>query len=155
VGCQIWESVVRVHNCRCCCASKATRSSQSNVTIPRLFALDELEYTDRRRFSRRSILSLEHLIQQRTELLCKRIAEFKVTKQPLPMTEMLPAFTGDIIMQYSFGFSYNQLESPAFDSFHEAFMAIGSSAHVASFFPWLIAVSLIHPYMPSVKYAYF
>ncbi|OKL57675.1 hypothetical protein UA08_06947 [Talaromyces atroroseus] len=92
-----------------------------------------------KRFSRRSILTLEHLIQQRTELLCKRIAEFRITKQPLSMTEMLPAFTGDIIMQYAFGFSYNQLESPTFESFHEAFMAIGSSAHVASFFPWLIA----------------
>lgn len=52
------------------------------------------------------------------------------------MTEMLPAFTGDIIMEYAFGFSYNQLESPNFKSFHEAFVAIGSSAHVASFFPW-------------------
>jgi hypothetical protein len=53
---------------------------------------------------------------------------------------MLPAFTGDIIMEYAFGFSYKQLESPTFESFHEAFMAIGSSAHVASFFPWAITV---------------
>lgn len=96
----------------------------------------------KKRFSRRSILSLEHLIQQRTELLCKRIAGFKGTKNPLSMTEMLPAFTGDIIMEYAFGFSYNQLESPNFESFHEAFVAIGSSAHVASFFPWIITVSL-------------
>lgn len=43
-------------------------------------------------------------------------------------------------MEYAFGFSYKQLESPKFESFHEAFMAIGSSAHVASFFPWAIAV---------------
>ncbi|CRG87070.1 Trichodiene oxygenase [Talaromyces islandicus] len=91
-------------------------------------------------FSRRSILSLEHLIQQQTELLCKRIAEFRATKEPLCVTEMLPAFTGDIIMEYAFGFSYKQLESPTFESFHEAFMAIGGSAHVASFFPWAIAM---------------
>ena len=39
------------------------------------------------------------------------------------MTEMLPAFTGDIIMEYAFGFSYNQLASPNFESFHEAFVA--------------------------------
>ncbi|KAJ9382944.1 hypothetical protein DTO063F5_5463 [Paecilomyces variotii] len=88
-------------------------------------------------FSRRSVLSLEHLIQQQTELLCERIAEFKASKQPLSVTEMLPAFTGDIIMEYAFGFSYKQLESPTFDSFHEALMAIGGSAHVASFFPWV------------------
>lgn len=88
-------------------------------------------------------MSLEHLIQQRTELLCERIAEFKRTKNPLSMTEMLPAFTGDIIMEYAFGFSYNQLESPNFESFHEAFVAIGSSAHVASFFPWVITVNII------------
>lgn len=55
---------------------------------------------------------------------------------------MLPAFTGDIIMEYAFGFSYKQLESPTFDSFHEAFMAIGGSAHVAAFFPWLITVNI-------------
>lgn len=102
-----------------------------------------MQRTNTKRFSRRSILSLEHLIQQRTRLLCERIAAFKGTKEPLSMTEMLPAFTGDIIMEYAFGFSYNQLESPNFESFHEAFVAIGSSAHVASFFPWIITVILI------------
>ncbi|KAK2777058.1 hypothetical protein FQN52_003241 [Onygenales sp. PD_12] len=88
-------------------------------------------------FSRRSVLSLESLIQQQTELLCKRIAEFRESKQPLSVTEMLPAFTCDIIMEYAFGFSYKQLESPTFESFHEAMNAIGSSAHVTSFFPWI------------------
>jgi hypothetical protein len=61
------------------------------------------------------------------------------------MTEMLPAFTGDIIMEYAFGFSYNQLESPNFESFHKAFVAIGSSAHVASFFPWIITAMNLLP----------
>jgi hypothetical protein len=55
---------------------------------------------------------------------------------------MLPAFTGDIIMEYAFGFSYNQLESPNFELSHEAFVTIGSSAHVAAFLPWIITVSL-------------
>lgn len=96
------------------------------------------------RFSRRSILSLERLIQQQTELLCKRIAEFKGTNRPLSVTEMLPAFTGDIIMEYAFGFSYKQLESKTFDSFHEAFMSMGGSGHVATFFPWVITVIYLY-----------
>jgi hypothetical protein len=94
------------------------------------------------RFSRRSIFTLEHLIRQQTDLLCKRIAEFKGSPQPLVMNHVFPAYTGDIIMEYAFGFSYKQLASPNFDSFHEAFMAIGASGHVAAFFPWVLAVGI-------------
>lgn len=59
------------------------------------------------------------------------------------MTHFFPAFTGDIIMEYAFGFSYKQLESPNFESFHEAFMAIGSSGHVAAFFPLILKVGIL------------
>ena len=45
-------------------------------------------------------------------------------------------------MQLGFGFCYNQLESPNFESFHQPFMAMGSAGHLASQFPWFLPVSI-------------
>jgi hypothetical protein len=73
--------------------------------------------------------------------LLKRVAEFAESKNVLNVREAYPAFTGDIIMQYSFGFCYHQLETPNFDSFHQAFKAIGGMGHVATQFPWILPVS--------------
>jgi hypothetical protein len=64
-----------------------------------------------------------------------------LTTHYLSVTEAFPAFTGDIIMEYFFGFSYKQLEHPKFDSFHEAIVAIGSTGHAAYQFPWFLSVS--------------
>ena len=44
-------------------------------------------------------------------------------------------------MEYAFGFSYKHLQSPEFDSFHKAYDAMASAAHVANQFPWIINVS--------------
>lgn len=94
------------------------------------------------RFSRQSIFNYEPLIRQYAGVLCQRISEFAGRSQPLIISDAFPAFTGDIMMEVAFGFCYKQLQSPNFDSFHEAFLAIGSSAHITGQFPWFTVVRL-------------
>ncbi|KUJ16052.1 cytochrome P450 [Mollisia scopiformis] len=91
-------------------------------------------------FSKRAIQGFEPFIRRHVELFSQRIGKFSLSKKPLVVTDAFPAFTGDIIMEYSFGFMYNQLEAPNFASFHEAFMAIGSSGHIAAQFPWFLSL---------------
>lgn len=66
--------------------------------------------------------------------------EFEARAEPLNLSHAFPALTGDIIMDYFFGFNYNQLKHPEFDSFHQAFIKIGGVGHVATQFPMIIPV---------------
>ena len=66
--------------------------------------------------------------------------EFEGRKEPLNLTNAFPALTGDIIMDYFFGFNYAQLKHPHFESFHDAFQKIGGAGHIATQFPLMIPV---------------
>nr|KMM69127.1 cytochrome P450 [Coccidioides posadasii RMSCC 3488] len=90
------------------------------------------------RFSRRAILVLEPVVREYVALLCKRVAEYATKSKPLAITVAHSAYTGDIIMEYFFGFSYRNLENPNFGSFHDALMVMGSSARLASQFSWFL-----------------
>lgn len=70
--------------------------------------------------------------------------EFEARKEPMNLTNAFPALTGDIIMDYFFGFNYAQLKHPEFDSFHEGFTKMGNIGHVATQLPWIIPVSRLH-----------
>jgi cytochrome P450 len=63
--------------------------------------------------------------------------EFEARKEPMNLTLAFPALTGDIIMDYFFGFNYDQLKHPEFDSFHDAFMKISATGHIATQFPFI------------------
>ncbi|PGH02755.1 hypothetical protein GX51_04489 [Blastomyces parvus] len=89
-------------------------------------------------FSRRTVLNFEPIIRQHAELLCERISQSAGSGQPLVVSDAYPCFSGDTIMKYALGFNYKQLESPNFDSFHEAFQAMGASGHLTSQFPWFL-----------------
>ncbi|TVY64342.1 Cytochrome P450 monooxygenase sdnE [Lachnellula suecica] len=91
-------------------------------------------------FSRRAILSFVPTIREKVELLSSRVSEFQHSGKAINMTEAYPAFTGDIIMDYAFGFSYKHLESSEFASFHEAFTVLGITGHIATQFPWFFPV---------------
>jgi cytochrome P450 len=90
------------------------------------------------RFSRRSILDFIHIIYRHIDTLSLRIQAFESRKEPLNLTNAFPALTGDIIMDYFFGFNYSQLLSPSFSSFHEAFIKVGGTGHIATQFPWFL-----------------
>ncbi|KAK2756502.1 hypothetical protein FQN54_005395 [Arachnomyces sp. PD_36] len=91
-------------------------------------------------FSRRSIQNFEPTVREYVDLLCQRLSEFAGNSQPMVISDVYPAFTGDIIMNYAFGFCYNQLQSPNFDSFHEAYLALGLPGHINGQFPWFGAL---------------
>ncbi|KAF2124280.1 cytochrome P450 [Dothidotthia symphoricarpi CBS 119687] len=95
-------------------------------------------------FSRRSILDLIHIIHRHIDTLSARLREAEARKEPINLTLAFPALTGDIIMDYFFGFNYAQLKHPEFESFHEAFVKIGGTGHVATQIPW------IYPIMNSI-----
>lgn len=49
---------------------------------------------------------------------------------------MWDAYSGDVIMEYSFGFSYENLESEDFmETFHEAFLALSEFGGLGCQFP--------------------
>lgn len=93
------------------------------------------------RFSRRSILDFIHIVHGHVETLSQRLDESQTREEPLNLTLAFHALTGDVIMDYSFGFNYSQLKHPEFYSFHEAFLEIGGSGHVATLMPWIAPVS--------------
>jgi hypothetical protein len=93
------------------------------------------------RFSRRSILDFIHIIYRHIDTFGIRMQEFEARKEPLNLTHAFPALTGDIIMDYFFGFNYAQLKHPEFESFHESFVKIGGTGHIATQFPYIYPVS--------------
>lgn len=70
--------------------------------------------------------------------------EYEARKEPLNVTWAFPALTGDIIMDYFFGFNYGSTKDPSFSSFHAAFKIVGLTGHIAMQFPWFLPVRKIH-----------
>lgn len=91
-------------------------------------------------FSRRSILDFIHIIYRHIDTLGVRLQEFEARAEPLNLSHAFPALTGDIVCDYFFGFNYDQLKHPEFESFHDAFIKIGGVGHVATQFPMLLPI---------------
>ncbi|KAL7772633.1 hypothetical protein CFE70_002593 [Pyrenophora teres f. teres 0-1] len=91
-------------------------------------------------FSRRSILDFIHIIYRHIDTLSVRMQDFEARNEPINLSRAFPALTGDIIMDYFFGFNYNQLKHPEFESFHDAFIKIGGVGHVATQFPAILPI---------------
>ncbi|KAF1953456.1 cytochrome P450 [Byssothecium circinans] len=89
-------------------------------------------------FSRRSILDFIHIIHRHIDTFADRLHEFESRKEPINLTNVFPALTGDIIMDYFFGFNQGHLQNPEFESFHEAFKNMGPTGHVATQFPSIL-----------------
>lgn len=81
------------------------------------------------------------------DTLAVRMKEFEGRKEPMNLSDAFPALTGDIIMDYFFGFNYGQLKDPEFRSFHEAFIKIGGTGHVATQFPAIFPVGVGSPHV--------
>ncbi|TVY88201.1 Cytochrome P450 monooxygenase, partial [Lachnellula willkommii] len=89
-------------------------------------------------FTRGAVLKLVPVIRDKLELLCKRLDGFEESRTPVNFTRAYSAMTGDIIMEYFFGFTYKHVEAPEFLSFHEAYMGFASAGHIAAQFPWFL-----------------
>jgi hypothetical protein len=94
-------------------------------------------------FSKRAIVNFQPVILAKLEILCKRIAKYKESGGVFNVLDAYAAFAGDVITEYAFGISYNQLDLPDFrGSFHDAYIAMGEFSHVVIMFPWIYTVGL-------------
>lgn len=56
------------------------------------------------------------------------------------VTNAYGAFAGDVISQYSFGFSYGQVEhyhNGWQENFHDAYISLGAFGHISVQYPWV------------------
>ena len=89
------------------------------------------------------MLQLEPLVTSKVELFCSKLAQAQESGKPVRFDHAFAAFAGDVIVEYAFGFCYNQLESPEFSgSFHDAYMMAGEMGGLAVQFPIIHAVSI-------------
>jgi hypothetical protein len=86
-------------------------------------------------------MEFKRILNRHVDTLAERFRALQGRKEPLNLSHAFPALTGDIIMDYFFGFNYAQLKNPRFDSFHEAFTKVGGMGHIATQFPAIIPVS--------------
>ncbi|KAF1982274.1 cytochrome P450 [Aulographum hederae CBS 113979] len=87
-------------------------------------------------FSVKRITEFETMIREKTDRLCSKLTEYQRDGRVLPMDRAWMALTTDIITEYAFAKSYDQLESPNFeDTLHEALIAIFTTGHFALHFP--------------------
>jgi cytochrome P450 len=88
-------------------------------------------------FSVKNINDFQPTILEKVEKLCRRLGEYR-EGQVLPLSSALMALTTDIITEYAFARSYDQLDSVDFkDTLHEALMAIYTVGQFALHFSWV------------------
>jgi cytochrome P450 len=86
-------------------------------------------------FSVKRIAEFQPVIQDKVEKLCRKISLYQ-DGQVLPLSRAWMALTTDVITEYAFANSYDQLDSPDFqDTLHEALVAIYTTGHFALHFP--------------------
>ncbi|KIW07048.1 hypothetical protein, variant [Verruconis gallopava] len=87
-------------------------------------------------FSAKRISEFQPVIRTMVEKLCSKLDEFKQSGAVLNLDRALMALTTDIITEYAFAKSYNQLDVPNFtETMHEALVAIYVVGHFALHFP--------------------
>jgi cytochrome P450 len=86
-------------------------------------------------FSVKKIEEFQPVIYEKVEKFCRKVAQYQ-NGQILPMSRALMALTTDIITEYAFAKSYDQLDSPNFqESLHEALVAVYTVGQFALHFP--------------------
>lgn len=106
-------------------------------------------------FSRRAILEQEELVQQKVQILCDGFDQHRKQGSVFRVTNTFAAFAGDVISQYSFGFSYHQTEryeNGWEENFHDAYISLGAFGHVAVQFPWVNPVGTAFPERSLITY---
>ncbi|KAI9828093.1 MAG: hypothetical protein M1832_003620 [Thelocarpon impressellum] len=90
-------------------------------------------------FSKRAVMKLEPLVQGNVDLLCARFREFQKTGEPVNLTLAFSALTTDVISEYSFARSYNNLSDPAFaPEYYEALLGPSELTMLIKQCGWLV-----------------
>ncbi|KAL4895287.1 cytochrome P450 [Aspergillus ambiguus] len=97
-------------------------------------------------FSKRSVLELSPLIEERVQKLMERFEGFHSSGSVVRMDDAFAALTSDVITAYSYGKSWLFLEDEAFRSdIRKAVADITSIFHLNRFFPLLTRVMRMVP----------
>lgn len=97
-------------------------------------------------FSVKKIEEFQPVIKEKVEKLCRKIALYQQDRQVLPLSRAWMALTTDVITEYAFAKSYDQLDSPNFqETLHEALVAIYTTGQFALHFPIVFPILDILP----------
>ncbi|KIW01289.1 uncharacterized protein PV09_07329 [Verruconis gallopava] len=89
-------------------------------------------------FSKRVVGQQEAIVQEKILYACNRISKSIEKDKSVDFSHMWDAFSSDVIMEYSFGFSYNNLKSKDFEgTFHDTFLALSEFGALVCQFPIL------------------
>ncbi|KAI7281198.1 hypothetical protein KC343_g935 [Hortaea werneckii] len=91
-------------------------------------------------FSRRAIIDQQSLVQEKCNAMLEGMVKLKGIGTVFKVTDAFAAFAGDVISQYSFGFSYGQVNDYEIgwaQNFHDAYLSLGAFGHVAVQYPWV------------------
>ncbi|KAJ8128196.1 hypothetical protein O1611_g5439 [Lasiodiplodia mahajangana] len=92
-------------------------------------------------FSMASVMRLQPVIQERLDVMLKRMNEFRNTEEVLNVSYMFSALGNDVLMIYSFARCDYRLETPNFDpSSRDAALVGLNSIHVIKHIPWVYDV---------------
>jgi cytochrome P450 len=87
-------------------------------------------------FSAKKIKQFEPVVRTKIDKFCGKLSQYVDDGRVLPLSRAWMALTTDVITEYAFAKSYDQLDSPDFkDTLHDALVAIYTTGHFALHFP--------------------
>jgi hypothetical protein len=123
------------------CPQSVFTTSDSNLHKMRRGALSGL-------FSRRSVLNFESVVQDKAKDLCDGIAKCKDSGEIVTISDGFAAFSGDVVVQYAFGFNYDHLRSEGFhENLEPGFMAASETGHLVNQYPIFNKACLLYRYL--------
>lgn len=97
-------------------------------------------------FSKRSVLGLSNIVEERVEKLMERFEGFYKTGKPVNVSNAFAALTSDIITHYCYGKVWHFIEDEDFRSdIRQAGEDFGRFSHINRFFPALTTVMRLVP----------
>ncbi|PTB37642.1 uncharacterized protein TrAFT101_005480 [Trichoderma asperellum] len=93
-------------------------------------------------FSRRSVLELSEMINERVQALMKRLEGFRIAQSTVSIDDAFSALSSDVITSYCCGKHWGFIEDPDFrNDVRKATADAASFTHISRFFPWLVTLS--------------
>lgn len=97
-------------------------------------------------FSRKNVIELEDIVQDKAQKLCDAIENAITKGQPMDLHHALRAVSIDVITEFAFGESYGLLETPDFGyDFFMLVLRLGPAAWIFRQMPWLKTVMRVVP----------
>jgi cytochrome P450 len=97
-------------------------------------------------FSKKSVAELSPVIQSKTSLLLDRLRTFRGTDEPVDLVLAYTALTVDVITDYAFARSMDNLDKPEFArSWHKLVRDNSRLFHTSKQFPWLVRAMFSMP----------